>query len=68
MNEFNVMYIAEKSGKRENLEENIYLVSLPTLISTFFGMIKPKCALKRQFVGPVCGHTCVPGVMMENLI
>ena len=43
-----------------------YFVTSPTLIATFSGITSPKCALRRQFVGPVCGHTWVPGCITEN--
>lgn len=32
------------------------------------GMTRPRCIRSLQLVGPVWGHTCVPGCMTENLI
>jgi len=42
---------------------HLSLVPLPV-----FGMTSPKCILNLQLVGPVWGHTCVPGIIMLYLI
>ena len=45
-----------------------YFVSLPTLMATCLGITSPRWRRKRQFVGPVCGQTWVPGSITEYLI
>ena len=44
------------------------LVSSATRMRGPSGTTRPRCARRRQLVGPQCGHTCTPGCITENLI
>ena len=44
------------------------LVSSATRMRGPAGTTRPRCARRRQLVGPQCGHTCTPGCITENLI
>lgn len=49
--------------------EQTYLVSLAhRILQPSLGITRPRCIRSLQLVGPVCGHTWVPGCMMEYLI
>ena len=46
-----------------------YLVWLvQRILQPFSGTTSPRCILSLQLVGPVWGHTWVPGCITENLI
>ena len=54
---------------RQKMTGGAYLVSLAhRILQPSLGITKPRCIRSLQFVGPVCGHTWVPGCIMEYLI
>lgn len=60
---------SKESSKMSTLPSSHDLVSLAHLIlQPSLGITNPRCIRSLQFVGPVCGHTWVPGCMMEYLI
>jgi hypothetical protein len=55
------------SSNTMNLPSIHWFVLFPTRINAPSGILRPRCARRRQLVGPQCGHTWTCGYMTENL-
>lgn len=57
---------SNESSNTTNLPSCHVRTSSATRKNTPSGTLRPRCARRRQFVGPQCGQMCTPGLSSEN--